>query len=110
LSQIDELIENKDFQTVVELATSGLNNTSDMEKQLRFQRSYANIQLNETNEAKDDLLTIIELDTSFAEAYHNLALIYFHEGDMDKAEHFIQKAFELDNSESTKQLYELIVG
>src|SRR5699024_10573524 len=110
LTQIDESIMQGEYQTVVELATIGLENTSDMEQQLRFQRSYANIHLNNTEDAKDDLLKITEIDPSFAEAYHNLALIYHNEGDIDNAKEAIKRAVDLSNSESNKQLYELIFG
>lgn len=110
LSQIDELLASEDYQTVVKLATTALENTRDAEKELRFQRSYANIHIDHLEKARDDLLAITALDPSFAKAYHNLASIYFNEGALDKAEEAIQKAVDLDNSASNQQLYDLIFG
>ncbi|HLR01138.1 MAG TPA: rhomboid family intramembrane serine protease [Virgibacillus sp.] len=110
IAEIIDLIEEEKYQEAIDLATTGLDNTSDTEEQLRFQRSYANILLDNTEEAKEDLRKIIELDTSFPEAYHNLALLYYNEGNIDKAEKAIQKAVDLDDSETNQSLYRLIFG
>lgn len=108
LSQIDEMLIVENYEMVVDLATTGLEKTSDMEKQLRFQRSYANIHLENTEKAKKDLLKVTEMDPSNAKAYHNLASIYYGDADLTKAKEAIEKAVDLDDSASSQQLYDLI--
>lgn len=50
----------------------------------------------------------VELDPTYAAAYNDLAIVYEHEGQLDKARKAYEKAIELSpNNEPIRQNYEL---
>lgn len=61
-----------------------------------FMLSFTEIKLGKLEDAKSNLLEVIELSPDFHEAYYNLALIYFDEKDLKKAQTYAEKAVELN--------------
>src|SRR5699024_12034959 len=61
LSRIDQLLEEDNYEQVVEDATEALENPSALEAPLLFQRSYAYIELDELDLAIKDLEKSIQL-------------------------------------------------
>src|SRR5699024_4925541 len=62
LTRIDGLLQNNEFEKVVEVASDTLENPGEFEALLLFQRSYAYIELNQIELAIDDLEESIRLD------------------------------------------------
>ena len=54
------------------------------------------------HEAKDMLLNVIQLDENFLSAYHDLALVYIHQGDFEQALQQYKHLEELDTSPGTQ--------
>ncbi|MFD2630832.1 rhomboid family intramembrane serine protease [Oceanobacillus kapialis] len=110
LMQIDELMQEENFQEVIDIATEGLNKEGELEANLLFQRSYAHIQIGNYEQAQEDLERTIEMDDTFAEAHYNLAILYGNQGDLTKAREAIERAKELNpDDEKTNSLYEQIM-
>lgn len=113
LYEIDELIIEEEYEGVIDLASEGLELATEpsLEAQLFFQRSYANIQLNNSESAIEDLENCIEKEGQFAPAYYNLAMLYEEKGDNSKATEAIKKAYDLKPDEiDYKNLYRKITG
>lgn len=113
LSQIDQLLEENEFEQVVATATETLENPGEYEAPLLFQRSYAYIELNRVELAINDLEKSIRLDENnpIPEAYYNLALLYQETGEVTKAEEAITKAYQLKpDDENYIDLYKNIMG
>ncbi|MFD1850273.1 rhomboid family intramembrane serine protease [Oceanobacillus bengalensis] len=110
LMEIESLIEEEQFETVVEVATEALETGGDREGLLLFQRSYAYIELDMIERAIDDLENSITYE-AIPESYHNLSLLYFNQGNIEAARENIRKAYRMDSTnESFKELYEEIIG
>ena len=74
-----------------------------------FMLSFTEIKLGQLENAKSNLLEVIELAPDFHEAYYNLALIYFDEKDFKKARTYAKKAVELNpGQESYRKTLEQI--
>lgn len=113
LYEIDELIIKEEYEEVINIASEGLKLSSEstLEAQLLFQRSYANIQLNNPERAIEDLEICIEKEGEFAAAHYNLAMLYAEKGDDNKAKEAIKKAYDLMPDEiDYKNLYIKITG
>lgn len=111
LTKIEDLLEEDNYQEVVNVATKGLEDPDDLSSSLLFQRSYAYIELDKTTLAIKDLEKIVGMDSDMPEAYYNLAMLYFNQGDNQKAVKSVKKAYELKpDDESYIQLYEQITG
>ncbi|MUK87123.1 rhomboid family intramembrane serine protease [Ornithinibacillus sp. L9] len=113
LAYIEKLIKEKEYESVIDNATLGLNNKDEFEPLLLFQRSYAYIGLNKIDLAIEDLERSISLQQraseEIPEAYYNLALLYFNNGD-ERAGDIIRKAYELrPNDEAYQELYREII-
>ncbi|MCM3571876.1 rhomboid family intramembrane serine protease [Mesobacillus subterraneus] len=61
-----------------------------------FMLSYTEIKLGRLENAKSNLLQVIEMAPDFHEAYYNLALIYFDEKSLKEAKTYAEKAVELN--------------
>lgn len=108
--QIEELLEEEKYEEIVEVATSALDKKGDQEGILLFQRSYAYIELGKMELAIKDLNNSISYK-ALPESYYNLALLYYEQNNMDKAEENIRKAYRLEpESTSVKDLFKEITG
>lgn len=87
--------DEKNFEAVIHQTTDILANPGQFEAELLFQRSIAYMELGEDELAIADLEKSIEIDANIPEAYHNLALIYYMNGQQVKAEETAEKAYEL---------------
>lgn len=111
LMQLEELIMQDQYDQVVEIATDALEVDGDLDSSILFQRSYAYIEMNETDKAIHDLEKSIEFDDALPEAYHNLAMLYYDKGDTDKAVDAIENAYQMrPDDEAFIDLYEEITG
>lgn len=111
LMKIEEHIESEDYEAVVSSATKALEKPGEYEAELLFQRSVAYINLYEDHLATEDLEGIVAIKDDFPEAFYNLAILYYTDGVMDKAEEFAEKAYQLKpDDEDYLKLHEEIVG
>ncbi|WP_099158506.1 rhomboid family intramembrane serine protease [Virgibacillus ndiopensis] len=111
LVKIDELLQQENYEGVVERATKGLEHPEELEAQLLFQRSYAYIELNKTNLAIEDLEHVVEIKNDMPEAYYNLAILYSNRGDKQLAKEAVEKAYQLKpNDDEYIRFYEQITG
>ncbi|MFD1038487.1 rhomboid family intramembrane serine protease [Virgibacillus byunsanensis] len=111
LIKIEELVKVNNYEEIVQRATIGLEDPKDVKPHLLFQRSYANIHLNNPELAIKDLEETIQLTDEIPEAYYNLASLYHSRGEMNKAKESIEKAYELNSKkEEFSSLYEKIIG
>lgn len=111
LTRIDESLQNKQYEEVVEIATETLKQPGDFEALLLFQRSYAYIELDDIDAAIEDLEKSIELESDRPESFYNLALLYEDIGKHHKATEAIEEAYQLNpDDDSYIQLYEEITG
>src|SRR5690625_3333458 len=113
LSRIDQLLEEDNYEQVVEDATAALENPSALEAPLLFQRSYAYIELDQLDLAITDLEKSIQLtdEEPLPESFYNLALLYYETGEEAKAEEAIKEAYQLKpDDENYLELYENIIG
>ncbi|RKQ37794.1 rhomboid family intramembrane serine protease [Oceanobacillus halophilus] len=110
LQLIEKSLTEKNYEDVVKLATTALDKEGDHEGVLLFQRSYAYIELNEIDLAIKDLEESISYE-SLPEAHYNLALLYYNNEQMEKAEEHIRIAYNRkDDLNGVKDLYEKITG
>lgn len=111
LALIDDLIKQKDFEKIVDIATETLEKSSDLKAPLLFQRSYAYIELDKIDLAIDDLEKSIAIEDDRPESFFNLALLYNQQGKEVKAKDAIEEAYNL-NPENKEyiNLYENITG
>ncbi|WP_164668608.1 rhomboid family intramembrane serine protease [Virgibacillus doumboii] len=101
----------EEYEEAVETATEGLKDPGDFESHLLFQRSYAYIRLGKIDQAVNDLRKTIQINNEFAEAHFNLAILYYNNGELNKAKERIKKAYELKpEGKDVQQLYEEITG
>lgn len=108
--RIEELLNEDKYEEIVEVATNALNKKGEQEGILLFQRSYAYIEMDEIELAIQDLNKSISYH-ALPESYYNLALLYYEQNNIEKAEENIRKAYRLDSeSTSIKNLYKEITG
>ncbi len=111
LMKVEQLAAVQDYEKIVEITTTGLRNPNDLADELLFQRSYAYVKLNEVDSAIDDLENTIQINDEFAEAHFNLAVLYYNQGQENKAQESIKMAYEIrPNSDDIKKFYEQIIG
>ncbi|WP_079479664.1 rhomboid family protein [Halobacillus salinus] len=99
ISQVQEsqqLNQDGEYDKVVALTTEAMEQGGNYEAPLRFNRSYAYIQLGEEEKAKEDLIEVVELAPDMAEAHYNLAILYDQEGNKEKAAEHARTAAELN--------------
>ncbi|MGI8316141.1 rhomboid family intramembrane serine protease [Halobacillus mangrovi] len=108
LSQVQETQElNKsgEYEEVISITSQALEEPGSYEAALRFNRSYAYIQIGEKEKAKQDLEVVVEKEPDLAEAYYNLAILHQQNGDKAKAADFAKTAAELNpDNEDFKKL------
>jgi rhomboid protease GluP len=68
-----------------------------------FMLSFTEIKLGQLEDAKSNLLKVIDMAPDFHEAYYNLALIYFDEKELKKAQTYAEKAVELNPGKESYQ-------
>ncbi|RLL48075.1 rhomboid family intramembrane serine protease [Oceanobacillus piezotolerans] len=111
LMKIEELLLANNYTEVVEAATDGLELEGDDEAILLFQRSYAYLKLGNIEKAITDLEESTTYNNAPSEAYFNLALLYYNQGNIDRAAEYIAEAYKKDRSNPDYQkLYEEITG
>lgn len=111
LTRIEQLVQDNEYEEIVTVATKALEEPSDFEALLLFQRSYAYIELNELELAITDLEKSIQLEDDRPESFYNLALLYIETGEQDKAKESIEEAYALDpENEKITSLYEEITS
>jgi len=109
LMEIEELLSERNYEEVIEVASHALELKGDMEAAILFQRSYAYIQLNEIDLAIEDLEQSIEFESALPEAYYNLALLYYDKEQLEDAREMIGIAYEMKpDEEAFKEMYEKI--
>lgn len=110
LMKTEQLAAVQNYEEIVEATTIGLRNPDDLADELLFQRSYAYVKLDKIDSAIDDLEDTIQINDEFAEAHFNLAVIYYNQGQVNKAQERIKKAYEIKpNGDDIKKFYEKII-
>ncbi|TQS74547.1 rhomboid family intramembrane serine protease [Ornithinibacillus gellani] len=110
LAHIEELVQENEYEEIIDRATKALENPGDFESVLLFQRSYAYIGMEKYDLAIKDLEQSIALD-ELPEAYFNLAILYQDTGETEKADQAVRKAYELNpDDDMYQELYEEITG
>lgn len=104
-----ELIEEDDYEGAKPYIERALENDEQAGDEILsngyFLLSYVQINLEEYEEAKENLLLTIELSPSFHGAYYNLALVYYELGQIDEAINIIEPAIEMQpGNESYQEL------
>lgn len=87
-------VENGDYDQAYTVLKDVQDN-GEKSAELLFLLSYVEIKKGMENEAKDHLLEVIKIDSSFHEAYYNLALVCINEQQLEKAKEYAQKALKL---------------
>ncbi|MBU8789857.1 rhomboid family intramembrane serine protease [Oceanobacillus caeni] len=110
LMVLEESLSDKEYEKVVKIANDALHAKGNSEAIIYFQRSYAFIKLNQTNEAIADLEKSIRYEP-LPEAYYNLAYLYYEIGDEERAKENVIEAYTRnpENKDFIK-LYEEITG
>lgn len=103
LIKIEEYIEEKDYEMVISQATESLEDPGEFSAELLFQRSIAYIELNKSDLAINDLERSLEIKSDFPEVHHNLALLYYAQGEQEKAEEMAEKAYQLKPEDENYQ-------
>jgi rhomboid protease GluP len=88
-------IKAEEYEQANELLTD-YRQSETLSAESLFMLSFTEIKLGKLEDAKSNLLKVIELAPDFHEAYYNLALIYFDEKDLKKAQTYAEKAVELN--------------
>ncbi|WP_214480258.1 rhomboid family intramembrane serine protease [Bacillus sp. SM2101] len=105
LSVAQEYIDKEDYEAAYDL----LRNTSQdhqYEADQLFLLSYIEIKQGNFDLAKQNLLTVIDIEPLYDEAYFNLALIYTHEGNYEQALELSEDALDIKpNNKDYKELY-----
>ncbi|MBY7143372.1 rhomboid family intramembrane serine protease [Virgibacillus sp. NKC19-3] len=111
LMKIEELLMEDNYEGVIDIADHALELSGDLEATILFQRSYAYIEMNQVDQAIEDLENSIKYDDALPQAYQNLALLYYNKGEEEKAEEMVQTAYEMNpDDEDVITLYEEITG
>ncbi|GAB3051100.1 rhomboid family intramembrane serine protease [Virgibacillus ainsalahensis] len=111
LMNMEESLKEEKYEEVAEIATEALEMEGDLDSVLLFQRAFAYIEMNQIELAIEDLEHSIQYDEALPEAYYNLALLYYNEGEDSRAEELIEIAYEKKpEDESFISLYEQITG
>lgn len=87
-------IENAEFEAAYE-TLNNLVSEGKGDAVSYFQLAYAEIQLQKYDDARGHLETAIELQPEFHEAHFNLALIYYEQGNIEKAKEHASIAEEI---------------
>lgn len=92
LSQV--YLQDENYDKAYTLLTNAVK-TQSSSAELFFQLSYVEIKLNELQSAETHLLKAIELDEDFHEAFFNLALIYYDQGNRETSLKYAKQAAKL---------------
>ncbi|MFT9597826.1 rhomboid family intramembrane serine protease [Mesobacillus sp.] len=88
-------IKAEEYEQANELLTD-YRQSEPLSAESLFMLSFTEIKLGQLEDAKRNLLKVIDMAPDFHEAYYNLALIYFDEKDLKKAQTYAEKAIELN--------------
>lgn len=92
-----EYIQSEEYEKAYSLLKESYKDEDDQPSaEYYFLLSYAEIKLEKINDAKQNLLKVIELDPDFHEAHYNLALLYLDENQTEKAREHLEKAIEIE--------------
>lgn len=109
--KIEEMMAKGEYEEIIVAATDALDKEGDLEAQILFYRSYAHIELGNTDEAIHDLEKSLEYEKDMAEAHYNLAYLHYNSGSLDKASEHVRKAYDLNpEDEGFRNLYRQITG
>ena len=101
-------IKEEEYERANELL-SDYGRSETLSAESLFMLSYTEIKLGRLEDAKSNLLKVVELAPDFHEAYYNLALIYLDEKSLEEARTYAEKAVELKpGQESYRQTLEQI--
>lgn len=96
-------IEDERYKETIDVVTNGLAYADDFNAELLFFRSYAYLQLQKYQNARQDLEEAIKMKPNFEEALYNLALTYRQMGQTEEALQTIKKAIEINPEASEYQ-------
>lgn len=100
LSQV--YLQDENYDKAYTLLTDAVRFHSSS-AELYFQLSYVEIKLNDLHSAETHLLKVIDLDEDFHEAYFNLALIYYDQGDKETSLEYAQQAAKIKPNQEDYQ-------
>ncbi|SFL82181.1 rhomboid protease GluP [Gracilibacillus orientalis] len=103
LQRIQQLLEAEQYNEVTKIVTETLPYAEQLEAELLFYKSFANIHLESFDQAKSDLKKVLDLKSDFEEAWYNLALLYQQEDEYDKAMDATEQLLDLDSENSSYQ-------
>ncbi|UII54860.1 rhomboid family intramembrane serine protease [Cytobacillus spongiae] len=90
-----EYVQMEEYEKAEDLLTEYIDENQSSTKIL-FLLSFAEIKSGNLTDAKAHLIKVIELDTTFHEAYYNLALIYLDENDVANAKRNVEAALKIN--------------
>ena len=93
-------IKAEEYQQANELLTE-YRELATLSEESLFMLSYTEIKLGQLEEAKINLLKVVEMDPDFHEAHYNLALLYFDEKNLLEAKNYAEKAVKLNPSQES---------
>lgn len=88
-------IQSEEFEKTIEVLADYADNSQGL-PETYFLLSFAEIQLERMEEAKEHLHIAIDKNNRFHEAYYNLALVYFDETNLSEAKKYAAQAAELE--------------
>ncbi len=103
IQRVQQLVEAEQYNEVTEIVTETLPYADQLEAELLFYRSFANIHLESFDQAKRDLEKAVEQKSEFEEAWYNLALLYQQEDEYNKAMHATEQLLDLDSENNSYQ-------
>lgn len=92
-------VENEEFDKAYTIL-KGINFEKENSEDILFILSYIELKKGMTQEAKQHLLQVIEINPQFHEAIYNLALIYLNEQNLTEAKKLAERASQLEPNRS----------
>ncbi|PAE21810.1 rhomboid family intramembrane serine protease [Bacillus sp. 7504-2] len=100
---VQDYFESERFTEAYQLL-SDFPNREEPSAQYYFLLSFSEIKLEKFDEAEKSLLKAIEVEPNFHEAHYNLALVYLHKQEFEKAKVHAEKAVEINPTDEYHQL------
>lgn len=102
---VQEYVEKEEYDKAYAFLQE-YENPNNSTVDILFLLSYIEIKTNRMDEAKEHLHQVISTDTSYHEAFYNLALIYLNENNYNQAKEYAKEA--LDLQPGNKDYHQLI--
>ncbi|MGN8645479.1 rhomboid family intramembrane serine protease [Gracilibacillus sp. HCP3S3_G5_1] len=103
IQRVQQLLQEEQYNEVAEIVTKTLPYAENLQAELLFYRSFANIHLEVFEQARSDLEKAVEQKSDFEEAWYNLALLYEQENEREKAISAVEHLLKIDNENSNYQ-------